>query len=355
LPPLDFAALSEVLADGHEVDLSVIELLHRDDAGHFDATTSAWRNWDGAGAVPASCSTCHSAAGLPFLLQNGVQIAHEPSQGMACTTCHVAEDDFTVLEIQEVRFPSGAMLSFGTSGDNTCATCHQGRASTPTVNTRIGSIEADTVSDRLGFVNIHYFSAAATRFGGEAMGGYQYDGKEYVGFWPHVEEAATCTQCHDPHNQQVNLNSCTDCHDGNGTIEDVRAFRMFDGDFDGNGDADEGTYHEIHSMIDQLYAAMQSYAVETVGTALVYSSAAHPYYFIDGNGNGMADPEEVDRANQYATWTPRLLRAAYNYQYAKKDPGSYVHNSQYVVQLLHDSLEDLGVDVSGMDRPDAPF
>jgi hypothetical protein len=355
LPPLDFAALSEVLADGHEVDLSVIELLHRDDAGHFDATTAAWRNWDGAGAVPATCSTCHSAAGLPFALKNGVQIAHEPAQGMACTTCHVAEDDFTLLEVEEVRFPSGAMLSFGTSGDNLCATCHQGRASTPTVNTRIGTIEDDTVSDRLGFVNIHYFSAAATRFGGEAMGGYQYDGKEYVGFWPHVEEAATCTQCHDPHNQQVNLNSCTDCHDGNGTIEDVRAFRMFDGDFDGNGDADEGTYHEIHSMIDQLYAAMQSYAVETVGTALVYSSAAHPYYFIDGNGNGMADPEEVDRANQYATWTPRLLRAAYNYQYAKKDPGSYVHNSQYVVQLLHDSLEDLGVDVSGMDRPDAPF
>lgn len=355
LPPLDFAALSEVLAAGHAVDLSVIERLHRNDSGHFDATTEAWRYWDGDGAVPASCSTCHSAAGLPFFLENGVQIAHEPSQGMACTTCHVAEDDFAVLEIEEVRFPSGAMLSFGTSGDNTCAQCHQGRASTPTVNARIGSIEADTVSDRLGFINVHYFSAAATRFGGEAMGGYQYEGKEYVGFWPHVEEAATCTQCHDPHNQQVNLATCTDCHGGDATIANVRSFRMFDGDFNGNGDADEGTYYEIDAMIEQLYAAMQSYAVETIGTGVVYSSAAYPYFFTDGNGNAMADPEEANYGNQFASWTPRLLRAAYNYQYALKDPGSYVHNSQYIVQLLHDSLEDLDMDVSGMDRPDAPF
>ncbi len=355
LPPLDFAALSEVLAAGHMVDASVIERLHRNDSGHFDGTTEAWRHWDEDGAVPASCSTCHSAAGLPFLLENGVQIAHAPSQGMACTTCHVAEDDFAVLEIEEVEFPSGAMLSFGTSGDNTCAQCHQGRASTSTVDRRIGTTDDDVVGEGLGFINVHYFSAAATRFGSEAMGGYQYAGKDYVGFWPHVEEAATCTQCHDPHNQQVDLFSCTDCHGGEATIADVRDYRMFDGDFDGNGNADEGTYYEIQSMIEQLYAAMQAYAVETLDTGLVYSSAAYPYFFTDTNANAVPDADEVNYGNQFRSWTPRLMRAAYNYQYAKKDTGSYVHNSQYVVQLLHDSLEDMGVDVSGMDRPDAPF
>lgn len=355
LPPLDFGQLRTVLADGHAVDLSVIERLHRNDAGHFDATTEAWRHWDAEGAVPASCSTCHSAAGLPFRLEHGVQIEQEVAQGMACTTCHVAEDDFTLLEVDEVRFPSGAILSFGTSGDNLCATCHQGRASTPTVNARIGDVGDDTVDSRLGFVNVHYFSAAASRFGGEAQGGYQYAGKEYVGFWPHVEEAATCTQCHDPHNQQVDLVSCTDCHGGDATIDNVRSFRMYDGDYDGDGDDGEGSYHEIHAMIEQLDMAMQNYAATVIGTPVVYSSAAHPYFFIDGNANGVADPEEVTRANQFASWTPRLMRAAYNYQYAKKDPGSYVHNSQYVIQLLHDSLEDLGVDVSGMTRPDAPF
>ena len=56
----------------------------------------------------------------------------------------------------------------------------------------------------------------------------------------------------------------------------------------------------------------------------------------------MADPEEVNPGNRFDAWTPRLVKAAYNYQFAKKDPGGYVHNPRYVLQLLHDSVMDLG-------------
>lgn len=353
--PFDVASLREALTLTKVVDLGVIERLHRDDAGHFDAGSQSWRNWDAAGAVPASCSTCHAGGGLPFFLANGVQIAHAPTQGMECTTCHVSESDFGVLALESVRFPSGANLSFGNAGDNLCAVCHQGRASTPTVNARIGSAADDAVTEGLGFVNIHYFSAAASRFGTEAKGGYEYAGQTYVGFWPHDPDATTCTQCHDPHNQQVDFAMCSDCHGSTTSVADIRAYREFDGDFDGDGDTSVGTYDEIQNMIAMLNQAIQAYARDVVGTQIVYSSAAHPYFFIDGNGNGVADPDEVNRANMYATWTPRLLRAAYNYQYAKKDPGSYVHNSQYVIQLLHDSLADLGWDVSAMHRPSDPF
>jgi hypothetical protein len=45
------------------------------------------------------------------------------------------------------------------------------------------------------------------------------------------------------------------------------------------------------------------------------------------------------------------LKAAYNYQYAQKDPGAFAHNAKYVLQVLYDSLEDIGADVSGMTRP----
>jgi hypothetical protein len=353
-PGLDLHALRDGLAATPVVATSVLERLHRNDAGHFDASSQAWRNWDAAGSVPATCSTCHSAAGLPFFAQHGVQIAHAPAQGMACTTCHVAEGNFDVIGLASVRFPSGANLSFGTAADNLCAVCHQGRASTDTVNARIAAIPDDTISSALGFVNIHYFSAAASRFGGEARGGYQYAGKEYVGYWPHVEEAATCTQCHDPHTQKVDFAVCSDCHGGVGSVAEIRSYRMFDGDYDGDG-SEGGTYGEIQHLIGMLSEAIRHYARETAGTPIVYSSLAHPYFFVDGNDDGVAQSEEVVRANQFASWTPRLLRAAYNYQYAKKDPGSYVHNGQYVIQLLHDSLEDLGWDTSGMHRPTNPF
>jgi len=353
---LDVASLRDALALTQVVDLGVIERLHRNDAGHFDGSTEAWRHWDEDGAVPASCSTCHSGDGMAFFVQNGTQIAHAPTDGMECTTCHVSDSDYGLLEVASVTFPSGAELSFGTSGDNLCAVCHSGRASTPTVDRRIGSVEDDVVSDSLGFINIHYFSAAASRFGGEAQGGYQYAGMDYVGFWPHDPDVGTCTQCHDPHNQQVDIvSTCSDCHSGVATVADLRDIREFPGDFDGDGNQDEGTYYEIYAMVEMLNEAMQAYSLDVVGTPIVYSSAAYPYFFTDTNGNGEADADEANYGNQYRSWTPRLLRAAYNYQYAKKDPGSYVHNSQYVIQLLHDSIADIGGDVSGMDRPSDPF
>ena len=47
----------------------------------------------------------------------------------------------------------------------------------------------------------------------------------------------------------------------------------------------------------------------------------------------------------------QLLRGAYNYQWASKDPGSFAHNGQYIIQTLYDSIEDMGGDVSAMTRP----
>ena len=39
--------------------------------------------------------------------------------------------------------------------------------------------DQDTVSPRQGFTNIHYFAAAATKYGTLAKGGYEYEGKTY--------------------------------------------------------------------------------------------------------------------------------------------------------------------------------
>ncbi len=58
-----------------------------------------------------------------------------------------------------------------------------------------------------------------------------------------------------------------------------------------------------------------------------------------------------DAGDSFATWTPRLLRAAYNHQYVQKDPGAFAHNGKYILQVLYDNLADLGADVSGMTRP----
>ena len=96
---------------------------------------------------------------------------------------------------------------------------------------------------------------------------------------------------------------------------------------------------------------MNAYAADTVEAGIVYNGSAYPYFFIDSNANGQADEDEVNSDNRFTAWTPRLLRAAYNYQYASKDPGQFAHNGKYILQVLYDSIEDLGGDVSGMTRP----
>ena len=100
---------------------------------------------------------------------------------------------------------------------------------------------------------------------------------------------------------------------------------------------------------------MQAYAKDVAGTAIAYSPTSYPYFFADTNGNGMVDADETDR---YPTWTPRLLQAAYNYQYATKDPGDYAHNGKYIIQTLYNSLVSLSqqttVDMTGMERPEVP-
>lgn len=330
-----------------------VDLAHarREDAGHFAASHAAFRYWDASGVVPATCSKCHSAAGLPFFLNEGVNIRQAPSSGLNCATCHNDVSTFTRYEPQEVVFPSGLRLTTGDSDGNLCLNCHQGRESAVSVNRLIGDLPDDEVSDSLRFLNIHYFAAGATLFGTEAKGAYEYAGQEYLGRFNHMPAFDTCTECHNTHALEVEVQMCSQCHQEVTGAETLRNIRMTELDFDGDGDVTVGLSFEIQTMHDLLYEAMQDYAANVVGTPIVYSSARHPYYFTDSNGNGVADPDEINNDNRYLTWTPRLLRAAYNYQYVKKDPGAYAHNGLYIVQVLYDALNDMGVDTSAMVRP----
>lgn len=318
----------------------------RNDAGHFDGTAEAFRHWDVDGAVPGSCARCHTAGGVPQFLAEGTTISAEPSGSMRCTTCHVDLVDFGIHVVNEVRFPSGSTTGFGEENEaNLCLMCHQGRESTTSVNAAIGraGVGPDEATDQLSFRNVHYFAAGATLFGSEAQGIYQYEGKEYSGRFMHDgERAITCTDCHDEHGLDNRINLCEDCHEGVETQEDVRMIRASAEDaepvdYDGDGDTAEPIAAELESFQVALYAALQAYGTNA-GAPIVYNAHAYPYFFADVDANG----EYSEGDERYVTWTPRLLQAAYNYQYSLKDPGAFAHNADYVMQALYDSIEDLG-------------
>jgi hypothetical protein len=334
-----------------DLDAALVEDLQRIDHGHFAGSEEAFRHWDEDGEVPASCSKCHSAGGLPIFLKDGATISEPLANGFQCATCHDDLTTFTRYQVDEVEFPSGAVLSFGEGVDsNLCLQCHQGRQSGADVDELTEGLDDDEVSDALRFLNIHYFAAGATKFGTEAKGAYEYDGKEYVGFFEMVPGYVTCLDCHGTHQLDVKAEECGKCHAYVEGEEDLGVIGIGGPDYDGDGERAEGTRGELETMREALYNAIQDYAAEVAeAESIAYDAHSYPYFFIDTNGNGEVDEDEADR---YNTWTPRLLRAAYNYQYATKDPGGFAHNGKYIIQTLYDSLEDMGVDVNGMVRPE---
>ncbi|MBK9923833.1 MAG: hypothetical protein IPP66_00950 [Anaerolineales bacterium] len=347
-----------------------VATLTRTDAGHFDGSAEAWRHWDAAveGGKPAftveaGCVKCHSATALPMLLAGKTpeEVGEQPAgNGLLCSTCHDEANWPNRYAVKEVTMPSGKVVTFGDGdGSNLCINCHQGRESKASVDKTIASfnptdmdavpapLEKDGKKTFLGFKNIHYFPAGVTIFGTEAQGAYEFDGKTYVGMSTHPVNK--CADCHNVHALEPKLEECQKCHAEAG--KEPETIRMSAGDYDGDGNVTEGVSEELAGLREILATQMNAYTKAKKLDGIVYNPSAYPYFFADQNRDGKIDQDDKGANVRYSTWSPNLLKAAFNYQYATKDPGAFVHNPKYVAQILIDSIEMMGGDVSKLARP----
>jgi len=120
-------------------------------------------------------------------------------------------------------------------------------------------------------------------------------------------------------------------------VAELENIRVTNVDYDGDGDVKEGIAAEVEGVRDLLLSFIRLNAARE-GASITYENR-RPYFF-------------DDTGEEFANWTPRLLRAAYNYHYAAKDHGGYAHNYRYLIQLMYDSLVDLGSDARFVTRPE---
>lgn len=333
-------------------------------SAHADASAEAFVHWneDEPPEVPVYCAKCHSGAGfLDYLGQDGsaAMAVDAPAAINSVITCEVCHNE-SADALTSAMFPSGVEISLGAS-DALCATCHSGMTAGSAVMETAVDYSDDDIIPETGFINPHYAFAASTWLGSEAAGGYQYAEKTYVARYLHAEGVQSCTQCHDPHSLHTRKdyeeddNLCAACHSNVTGYQDYRDVFVDGIDYDGDNSV-EGLYHEIEGMTEQLYVSLQSYAADTLVQPIIWADN-YPYFFNDLNGNGEADEDEVSYGNRYLSFTPRLMRATFNYQFSRKDPAGYVHNGKYILQLLYDSLEDLSqvaeIDMGGLIRPES--
>ena len=329
--------------------------------GHGDKTAEAFIHWDEDGEISTSCAKCHSEGGfLDYIGADGtasgtVEVAAEIGKALTCTTCH----NGTVKEIEEVKLVASDLTidenwnRGALDNSKPCLVCHQGREAKASVDEYLVEKDATTDLDAAttgSFRNVHYFPAAGTMMGHWGQVGYEYDGMSYDGRLAHVTERDSCVECHDQHTTEVKKDVCYTCHAD--ATDDTLGFgiiRMFGstGDYDGDGSETEGIKQEIDGLAVILYSAIQAYATNVAGAGIVYDASSYPYWFGDTDGDGVTDSGEASYSNSYSSWTGRLIQATFNYQLYKKDPGAYAHNPKYVIQLMHDSIDDLNGQLAG--------
>lgn len=319
-------------------------------SGHADKGAEAFTHWDedNPPVVPVGCAKCHSINGFLDFAADGVVNAAAAPGVFTCQLCHTDEKRGITREFNTVTFPSGAVI--GNLGKEAiCMQCHQGRSSTVTVNTNTAGMADDTPNAKLSFSNIHYFAAAATMYGTLVRGGYQYADKTYDAKFAHIEGYGACIDCHEPHSLEIKTEQCDTCHTNVRGAADLRNIRYLGSltDYDGDGNISEGIYYEVQGVLDKLYSGIQAYAVQVVGVPIGYEENANPYFFKDTNGDGVIDPSEAVSGNRYNAFTPRLLKACYNMQVVKKDPGGFAHGGKYLIELMFDSIEDLNGQIGG--------
>jgi len=332
-------------------------------SGHADISSESFTHWneDEPPQVPPTCGKCHSGNGLiDYIGQDGSQefSVDRPAaveSVVSCAVCHSEKAD----ALSMVKFPSGAEINFD-KGEALCGTCHSGLSAGSRVDSTTSGFADDELVPDASFITPHYFYSAATWLGGEAKGGYEYPDLTYVGRFNHANGVQTCTQCHDPHSTQIkknptnpDANLCGTCHSNVTEFADYRDIFVEGIDYDTDGTV-EGVFHEIEGLRNMLMQSMQSYTESKLGTGIGYADN-FPYLFVDTNRDGILSEEEAVFANAYKAFTPRLMWAAFNYQFSLKEPAGYVHNGNYVLQLLHDSIMDIstaaGDPVAGLTRP----
>lgn len=306
-------------------------------SAHADAASEAFSHWDEDEEIRPACASCHSGEGFRAFhgLDGSERGVVEPPINVGgvvdCGTCH----NEGLAEITEIKFPSG-LLHPVQGVEASCMTCHQGRTAGINVETAITDMDTDTLNPELRFINPHYATAAATWLGGYGGAGYHYEGQDYSGRFFHARPVSTCNSCHEPHTLEVEFEPCLTCHQAN-TPQDIRISRQ---SYSGTGDTSVGIRTDIQTNAALLLDTVKSYASNFAGAPMVYDGTRYPYFFLDANGDGVIDQNDGQPV-AYNAWTPRSLRAAYNWKLVTADPGNYAHNPPYSLELLYDSIDDL--------------
>ena len=294
------------------------------------------------------CQLCHTNEGFIEYVTTGTvdseSFVANPSQP-GCFTCHDSHTtgDFSVRAVPAVILANEEEVNLGAG--NLCATCHRARSSAEDI---VKALPADKIPSYWG---PHHGPEADILTGNSA---YEFPGKVYTNSLHTTVIKDTCITCHmalpqgryslssavgghsffvtgEVHGtEKNNPAACIDCHKEIKQLSGTEYFDYKVMDYDTDGEV-EVIQMEIEGLLEHL--------VNGKGTG-VLQKLDPPIYNKDGSYNWIRGNDSQRPIEEVA--------ALYNYKLILEDRSLGIHNTNYTIQVLYDTIEalDPGFDTS---------
>ncbi len=295
------------------------------------------------------CQQCHTNEGFIEYVNTGTVegFVEYPSQP-GCFTCHDPHTtgDFSIRTVEPVTLTNGVVVDFGEG--NLCANCHKSRTN---VDESVVPTAIDSVSSRFGG---HHGPEADILAGTNA---YEFPGKIYTNSVHTTVVADGCVTCHmalpearyslssevgghsfeiigEVHESpKLNVAACNSCHPDIALASGTEYIDISKEDYDLDGEI-EPVQAEVQGLLDML--------VNSNGTGALQTNDP-PMFKADGSYNTIRDNSNERSVEE--------LAGMHNYNLIREDRSLGIHNFNYVVQVLYDTIGSLD---SGFDTSKRP-
>jgi len=296
------------------------------------------------------CQLCHTNEGFIEYVTTGTVDSESfvayPSQP-GCFTCHDSHTtgDFSIRATPAVILANGVEVDLGEG--NLCATCHMARRGADAV----AVMAADSVRSYWG----PHHGPEADLFTGNSA--YEYPSKNYSNSAHTTVIKDSCVTCHmalpegrysasselgghsfsivgEVHEaEKANLSACIGCHSGlkQASGSDYYDYKVKDYDTDG---VLEPVQEEVEGLLELLVSSDNSGILQNL---------ALPLFKADGSFNTIRENSTERPIEEIA--------ALFNYKLILEDRSHGIHNVNYTVQVLYDTIEALDPDFDTSLRP----
>ena len=301
--------------------VSPVELTHGQ-LNYKNSTNSAISSIVYAGqttVAAVNCSACHddSPANDPHLTGANYVLGAFPLRVPS------AAGDYAMIEKSSAIGTSDGTRTREYRAGNACMWCHKSRKDVTNYVLEENSITSTSWGPHLG--------PAADVYSGE--GGYEFSGRNY-GNSSHTNLETGCVQCHMPpvaansgigdHSFYPQVSACQQCHNGADDFDIL------------------GGQTQVSGMLQRLRVRLNTLGMLTRdGTTPLDNELSDTDFAAD---NALPQPS--------GTLVPDdIAGPLYNYFVMARGGALGVHNPNYVQQIVYDSIEVVGGDLSGLTRP----